>query len=171
MPSRHGQIVLGRNCQVCWNRLNATLTIEWCITIDTWWCRQMETFLIRYWSFVRGISLKEASVTGLWQFFSCAWTNGSVDNRSAGDLRRHNAHYDVPVIKSENKHYSSAACLRFVCATWLAYQLSKVQNLQIISTCRNDSNKSNLSSTLIIIINWRCRYISKAFVSFQHVKI
>ena len=28
----------------------------------------------------------------------CAWTNGWVNNRDAGDLRRHHAHYDVTVM-------------------------------------------------------------------------
>ena len=28
----------------------------------------------------------------------CAWTNGWVNNRDAGDLRRHRAHYDVFVM-------------------------------------------------------------------------
>ena len=28
----------------------------------------------------------------------CAWRNGWVNNREAGDLRRHNAHYDVIVM-------------------------------------------------------------------------
>ena len=28
----------------------------------------------------------------------CVWTNSSVNNRDAGDLRRHRAHYDVNVI-------------------------------------------------------------------------
>ena len=28
----------------------------------------------------------------------CAWTNGGVNNRYAGDLRRHRAHYDVTVM-------------------------------------------------------------------------
>ena len=28
----------------------------------------------------------------------CAWTNGLVNNRDAGDLRRHRAHYDITVM-------------------------------------------------------------------------
>ena len=31
-------------------------------------------------------------------FFDCAWINGWVNNREAGDLRRHRAHYDVTVM-------------------------------------------------------------------------
>ena len=30
--------------------------------------------------------------------FICAWTNGCANNRDAGDLRRHRAHYDVTVM-------------------------------------------------------------------------
>ena len=32
----------------------------------------------------------------------CAWINGWVNNREAGDLRRHRAHYDVIVMYSVN---------------------------------------------------------------------
>ena len=31
-------------------------------------------------------------------FFDMCWTNGWADNRDAGDLRRHPAHYDVTVM-------------------------------------------------------------------------
>ena len=31
-------------------------------------------------------------------FFVCAWINGWVNNREAGDLRRNRAHYDVIVM-------------------------------------------------------------------------
>ena len=31
-------------------------------------------------------------------FFNCAWINGWVNNREAGDLRRNRAHYDVTVM-------------------------------------------------------------------------
>ena len=31
----------------------------------------------------------------------CDWTNDWVNNREAGDLRRHLAHYDVTVMSSE----------------------------------------------------------------------
>ena len=48
----------------------------------------------------RWIPLTKASDVGHWCFLSfCAWTNGSVNNRDAGDLIRHRAHYDVTVIK------------------------------------------------------------------------
>ena len=37
-----------------------------------------------------------------------AWTNSWVNNREAGDLRHHRAHYDVIVIESvEHEHWVS----------------------------------------------------------------
>ena len=63
----------------------------------------------RYWSFVRGIhrSLVNSSHKVQWRgalVFSmiCAWINGWVNNREAGDLRRHRAHYDVIVMNNKN---------------------------------------------------------------------
>ena len=59
----------------------------------------------RYWPFVRGIhrSTVNSSHKGQWRgalVFSsiCAWINGWVNNREAGDLRHHLAHYDVIVM-------------------------------------------------------------------------
>ena len=59
----------------------------------------------RYWPFVRGIhrSPVNSPHKGQWRGalkFSliCAWTNGWVSNREAGDLRRYRAHDDVTVI-------------------------------------------------------------------------
>ena len=59
----------------------------------------------RYWLFVRGIprSPMNSPHKGQWRgalMFSliCAWRNDWVNNREAGDLRRHRAHYDVTVM-------------------------------------------------------------------------
>ena len=42
------------------------------------------------------ISLTTASDTDLWCFlWSAPWINGWVNNRGAGEMRRHRAHYDV----------------------------------------------------------------------------
>ena len=45
----------------------------------------------------------------------CAWINGWVNNREAGDLRRHRAHYDVIVIihTCHNPSYSLAIFFRW----------------------------------------------------------
>ena len=59
----------------------------------------------RYWSFVQGIhrSPVNSPQKGQWRgalLFSliCAWINGWINNGEASDLRRHHAHYDVPVM-------------------------------------------------------------------------
>ena len=59
----------------------------------------------RYWPFVRGIhrSPVNSPHKGQWRgalmfCLICAWINGWVNNREAGDLRRHRAHYDVIVM-------------------------------------------------------------------------
>ena len=59
----------------------------------------------RYWPFVRGIhrSPVNSPHKGQWRgalMFTLisAWINGWVNNREAGDSRRHHAHYDVTVM-------------------------------------------------------------------------
>ena len=59
----------------------------------------------RYWPFVRGIHRPPVNSPhkGQWRgalmfFLICAWINGWVNNREAGDLKRHRAHYDVIVM-------------------------------------------------------------------------
>ena len=39
--------------------------------------------------------------------FACAWTNSWLNNRDAGDLRRHRAHYDVTVMTWTNMNILS----------------------------------------------------------------
>ena len=53
-----------------------------------------------------------------------AWPNGWVNNRYAGDLRRHSAHYDVTVMFLEKRitWQNNAHCLQFVgryCWWWI----------------------------------------------------
>ena len=64
---------------------------------------------LRYWPFVQGIhwltvNSPHKGQCGRALMFSliCAWINGWVNNREAGDLRRHQAHYDVFVIYRED---------------------------------------------------------------------
>ena len=59
----------------------------------------------RYWPFVWGIhrSPVNSPHKGQWRgalMFTliCAWINGWVNNREAGDLRRHRAHFDVSIM-------------------------------------------------------------------------
>ena len=59
----------------------------------------------RYWSFVWGIHRSPVNSPHKSQWrgalmvsLICAWINGWANNRKAGDLRRHRAHYDVTVM-------------------------------------------------------------------------
>ena len=92
---------------VCIQMLYSSQTPNiWKIIYDVfpWWRHQMETFP-RYWPFVRGIHRSPVNFPHKSQWrgvlmFSliCAWINGWVNNREAGDLRRHRAHNDVTVM-------------------------------------------------------------------------
>ena len=91
----------------------------------------------RYWPFVRGIhrSPVNSPHKGQWQgaliFTSiCVRINGWVNNRDAGDLRRHRAHYDAIVMNYDiNKIWQSSNCFqRFLPTFWQRYDL--IQNDQ-----------------------------------------
>ena len=80
----------------------------------------------RYWPFVRGIhhrpenSLHKCQWHGTLMFsLICAWTNGWVNTRDAGDLRHHRARYDVNVMNlREYRQISpinSSPCAAYVC--------------------------------------------------------
>ena len=88
----------------------------WVWLIVCWWsgsCIVMKHFhddikwkcFPRYWPFARGIhgSPVNSPHRGQWHGASmfpliCAWINGWVNNREAGDLRCHHTHYDVTVM-------------------------------------------------------------------------
>ena len=45
-------------------------------------------------------------------FFICAWENGIVHSRDAGELRRHRAHHDVTVvIEFSSSHVGTSSFL------------------------------------------------------------
>ena len=76
----------------------------------TWWRHQMETF-----SALLAICAGNSPVPvnsphkGQWRgtlmfSFICVWITSWVNNRTAGDLRRYRAHYDVSAMKRANIH-------------------------------------------------------------------
>ena len=72
------------------------------------------------WPFVRGIhwSPVNSPHKGQWRgalMFSliCTRINGWVNNREAGDLRRHRAHYDVTVMYGNGSHGAVPSCKMF----------------------------------------------------------
>ena len=96
-----------------------TWTLQWvdllcCVIAHSWWRHQMETF-----SALLALSVGNSPVPvnsphkGQWRgvlMFSLiyAWIdqriNGWVNNREAGDLRRHRGHYDVNVMSAYHTH-------------------------------------------------------------------
>ena len=74
----------------------------------------------RYWPFVQGIhrSPVNSPQKGQWRgalmfSFICAWINGWVNNGEASDLRRHHAHYDVPVISHPKSNHDRVRVTNF----------------------------------------------------------
>ena len=74
--------------------------------------------VLRHWACLRGIhrSPVDSTHNGQWRrafmFFICAWTNGWANNRDAGDLKRHRAHYDVTIMETEQGPILSDAVLQ-----------------------------------------------------------
>ena len=83
----------------------------------------------RYWPFVRGIhrSPVNSPHKGQWGgalIFSliCAWINGGVNNREAGDLRRYRAHCDVIVIRN---NHAKAQIVYLFCYMYCTHALTR----------------------------------------------
>ena len=71
--------------------------------VSSWWRHQMETFsallaICAGNSPVPGEFPAQRPVTRSFDVFFCVSINGWVNNRGAGDLRRHRAHYDVTLL-------------------------------------------------------------------------
>ena len=85
------------------------VTEWWFMGSLLWWRHQMETF-----SALLVICVGNSPHKGQWRgalIFPLirAWINGWVNNCETGDLRRHHAHYDVPVmLKSCTCHHTGA---------------------------------------------------------------
>ena len=95
---------VNRDNQVCWRENNKyVVVLEW-NQVCSWWRHQMEAF-----SALLALCAGNSPVPvnsphkGQWRgalMFSliCVWINDWVNNREAGDLRRHRGHYDVIVM-------------------------------------------------------------------------
>ena len=78
----------------------------------------------RYWPFVRGIhrSPVNSPHKGQWRgalMYSliCAWINDWINNREAGDLRRHRAHYDA-IVMQDVELYDDWLAMYANCSQW-----------------------------------------------------
>ena len=86
--------------------------------ITAWWRHHMETFfallaLCEGNPPVTGGFPSQRPVTRSFDFsLICVWTNGSANNRDAGDLRRNRPHFDVIVVwfPKSDKLWQRASC-------------------------------------------------------------
>ena len=109
----------------------------------SWWRHQMETFsallaICAGNSPVPGEFPHKGQWRGAWMFsLICVWINDWVNNREAGDLRRHRTHYNViviywchPVCRYDNlMHYMWRQCwlvimldFRFMSSQYLSWR-------------------------------------------------
>ena len=75
------------------------MSLPW-VFIDPWWRHQMETFPASL-AFCAGNSPvpSQSQWRGALLFsLICAWTNGWINNREAGDLSHHHVHHDVTIM-------------------------------------------------------------------------
>ena len=76
-----------------------------------WWRHQMKTFFAVNGNIFTGKFPSHSQWRGTLMFsLICAWTNGWVNNRDTGDLRRHRAHYDVTVMDLFRDAFLSYSC-------------------------------------------------------------
>ena len=108
-------------------RVDIRVNLGSVIVISMYWIINIHHDVIKwkhfpcYWPFVRGIhrSPVKSPHKGQWRgalVFSsiCVWINGWVNNREAGDLRRHRTHYDVNVMITKDHR----TCHHHMCMNW-----------------------------------------------------
>ena len=106
----------------CLVSLLVTTRLEWPLLLWWLWYHKHDYVIKwkhfpRYWPFVRVIHRWPVNSPhkGQWRgalMFSlmCAWINASVNNREAGDWKRHRAHYDVIVMACSNPTLCTRYC-------------------------------------------------------------
>ena len=116
-----------------------------------------------YWPFVRGIHRPTVTSPhkGQWRgalAFSliCAWTDGSVNNRHAGDLGRYFTHYDVTVmyarplpkeVKDKGFLYLSKTCLVIFCSgKKLSHNIASERHKIVPIPCLQSARFTNASA-------------------------
>ena len=100
-----------------------SLCIRRCGSLRPWWRHQTETFSALL-ALCAGNSPVNSQHKGQWRgalMFSliCAWMNGWVNYREAGDLRRHRAHHDVTVMDYINNGTYNFPQIRLLLCKWL----------------------------------------------------
>ena len=110
----------------------------------------------RYWPFMRGIyrSSVNSPHKGQWRgalMFSliCVWINSWINNREAGDLRRHGDHYDVIVMITP--YHKQVIVTLFVFIGWTCHMFGTASqitsNLTLCSTVYSGFNQRKRQSS------------------------
>ena len=122
-------------------------------TKGTWWRQQIWKHFLHYWPFEWGIhgSLVNSPHKGQWRgalIYSliCAWIN-RINNREAGDLRRHHAHYDITVMNNEptsaewasSRQLSKGQQIRLITQQYTTSQVCPSENQSALSASREGS--------------------------------
>ena len=109
-------------------------------------------------AFVRGIHRWRGA---LMFSFICAWKNGWVNIREAGDLRRHRTHYDVIVMNLGEELYEGStslirSCHQIYCWNWAAnpLPLADLQNRKHKLTWRVRQERWNIATDALILMQW-----------------
>ena len=85
----------------------------------------------------------------------CAWTNGWVNNRQAGDLRRHRAHYDIIVML-----YNTLKTKKWqICRLWWKLQCCQWRRSWHQNNCRFSVYKSCVDLNCVLFC---CGYIASS---------
>ena len=99
------QIIHSKNYMHCSGFVGVSVlpTSRRVASLAPWWCHQIFSALLAFCAGNSPVTDEfpaERPVTWSFDgfFLICAWINGWVNNREAGDLRCHHAHYDVIVM-------------------------------------------------------------------------
>ena len=121
------------------NHMQISQGLMSCKHVDSWRCHQMKTF-----SALLAICAGNSQVTGEFPaqrpvtrsfgiIFDLHLSNGWVNNRGAGDLRRHRAHYDITnavCLNQAEGGQNVSICLIFI--IWLKLHWGFIQMVQLI---------------------------------------
>ena len=132
---------------------------------------------LRYWPFVRGTYRSPVNFPhkGKWRralIFSltCAWINAWVNNREAGDLRRHRAHYDAILMQgigwfvNPEKSLPENLTWRHILQTFGAIQqlvspIADTWSAQKLAILLVFATGSDLLDFLVFLLNNQCNKI------------
>ena len=130
----------------------------------------------RYWPFVRGIhrSLVISPHKGQWRgtlmfSFICAWMNGWVNNRNAGDLRRHRAHYGVTVMYVLNWMHGCNNPLASFSFAWFV-ERRELKAIAVTDKIAHDSEECGKLHNLLLILDHHSKTEFAVNLTFLNIR-